>query len=110
MKTILAATDFSAAAHNAAVYAASLAKVFSARLVIYNAWQQILSPAMEAPDITPLPELREISEGQLSNEAAALESIVPSFLTTRIPTVANLNSAWKPASLCDDAISNWTIE
>jgi len=37
MKIILVATDFSDAAHNAALYAAELAKAFNARLILFSA-------------------------------------------------------------------------
>lgn len=73
MKTILAATDFSAAAHNACVYAASLAKVFDARLVVYHAYQEMFTPALETTVFTATPEARKISEERLSREAASLD-------------------------------------
>jgi nucleotide-binding universal stress UspA family protein len=73
MKTILAATDFSSAAHNAAVYAASLAKVFNARLILYNAYQQIAYPAVEATAFISEEELKGQVKQQLEKEAAALD-------------------------------------
>jgi nucleotide-binding universal stress UspA family protein len=48
MKTILAAIDFSAASHNAAIYATELAKAFHARLIIFNAYLPIPVPLTEA--------------------------------------------------------------
>jgi nucleotide-binding universal stress UspA family protein len=48
MKTILAAIDFTAASHNAAIYATELAKAFNARLVIFNAYLPIPVPLTEA--------------------------------------------------------------
>jgi nucleotide-binding universal stress UspA family protein len=44
MKTILAAVDFTAASHNAALYATELAKTFNARLVLINVFQLIPVP------------------------------------------------------------------
>lgn len=49
MKTILVATDFSEAAHNAAVYAAALAKAFNARLLLFSAYEQVPVPVSEIP-------------------------------------------------------------
>ena len=48
MKTILAAIDFSAASHNAAIYATELAKAFNARLVVFHAYLTIPVPLTEA--------------------------------------------------------------
>jgi len=48
MKTILAAIDFSAASHNAAIYATELAKAFNARLIIFHAYLPIPVPLTEA--------------------------------------------------------------
>jgi nucleotide-binding universal stress UspA family protein len=39
MKTILVATDFSKAAHNATLYGLQLAKAFNARLILFHAYQ-----------------------------------------------------------------------
>lgn len=47
MKTILAAIDFTAASHNAAIYATQLAKAFNARLVVFNAYLPIPVPLTE---------------------------------------------------------------
>jgi nucleotide-binding universal stress UspA family protein len=49
MKTILVATDFSNAAHNAAAYAAQLAKAFNARLILFSAYEQAPVPVSEVP-------------------------------------------------------------
>lgn len=73
MKTILAATDFSAASHNAVVYAASLARVFDSHLVLYNAYRQVLSPAIEPVEIFTLEKTRQQAEQQLRHEAAAID-------------------------------------
>jgi nucleotide-binding universal stress UspA family protein len=48
MKTILAAVDFTAASHNAALYAVELAKAFDARLVVFNAYVPVPIPLSEA--------------------------------------------------------------
>jgi len=52
MKTILIATDFSDAAHNATLYAAELAKVFNARLILFSAYEQVSVPISEIPVLT----------------------------------------------------------
>lgn len=49
MKTILVATDFSAAAHNASLYAVELARAFNARIILFNAFQQAPVPVSEIP-------------------------------------------------------------
>lgn len=49
MKTIFAATDFTEAAHNACIYAASLAREFKARLILFSAYEPIPLPATELP-------------------------------------------------------------
>jgi nucleotide-binding universal stress UspA family protein len=85
MKTILAATDFSPAAHNAAVYAASLAKVFNANLFLYNAYQQAVSPSLQPPAFTSLRELREVAEQHLQNEAAVLDR----YSEIRVETISD---------------------
>lgn len=48
MKTILVAVDFTEASHNAAKYAAELAKAFQARLVIFHAYAPVPVPLSEA--------------------------------------------------------------
>jgi nucleotide-binding universal stress UspA family protein len=48
MKTILVATDFSAEANNAMAYAAALAKLFKARILLFNAYPVVML-ATEVP-------------------------------------------------------------
>lgn len=71
MKHILAPTDFSNAAHNAVVYAASLAKVFNARLTLYHAYRQILPP--DSPAILTLQEIKDMANWRLEQEAGAID-------------------------------------
>ena len=52
MKTILVATDFSDAAHNASLYAVKLARAFNARIILFNAFQQVPVPVSEIPVLT----------------------------------------------------------
>lgn len=52
MKKILAATDFSDAGHNASLYAADLARAFNARVVLFNAYDQVPVPVSEIPVLT----------------------------------------------------------
>jgi len=74
MKTILVATDFSDAAHNAALYAAELAKAFNARLILFNAYQQVPVPVSEAPAIPSLEELHLQAQQKLEEEAQIISA------------------------------------
>lgn len=57
MKTILIATDFSVAAHNASLYAVELAKAFNARLILFSAYQHEPEPVSEIPVILDVEEM-----------------------------------------------------
>jgi nucleotide-binding universal stress UspA family protein len=57
MKTILIATDFSKAAHNAALYSMELAKAFNARLMLFNSYQPVPVSVDVAPVFVPLVRL-----------------------------------------------------
>lgn len=83
MKTILAATDFSPAGHNACVYAAALAKAFNARLILFSAYQQIPFPAVETPVIIPVEEIREQTQKQLTDEIKAIDPYEQLIINTR---------------------------
>lgn len=83
MKTILAATDFSPAGHNACVYAAALAKAFNAKLILFSAYQQIPFPAVEAPVIIPVEEIREQTKIRLAEEVKAVDPYEQLLIQTR---------------------------
>jgi nucleotide-binding universal stress UspA family protein len=72
MKTILAATDFTPAAHNACLYAASLARAFNARLVLFSAYEPVPFPATEVPVIIPVEDLKATSQNRLAKAAEAI--------------------------------------
>jgi nucleotide-binding universal stress UspA family protein len=73
MKTILVATDFSEAARGAALYAVELARAFNARLVLFNAYQEVPGP-MEDPEMAATPdEIRQLTERLLTNELIAID-------------------------------------
>ncbi|THU38259.1 universal stress protein [Niastella caeni] len=71
MKTILVATDFSDAGHNASLYAADLARAFNARVVLFNAIEQAPVPVSEVPVLT-LQEMGIRAEQQLKDEKQLL--------------------------------------
>lgn len=74
MKIILVATDFSDAAHNAALYAAELAKAFNARLILFSAYQQVPVPVSEAPAIPGFEELHAEVQQKLEEEARIISA------------------------------------
>lgn len=71
MKTILVATDFSAAAHNASLYAVELAKAFNARIILCNVFQQVPVPVSEIPALT-MEEMAVRVERQMEDEKKML--------------------------------------
>lgn len=71
MKTILVATDFSDAAHNATLYATELAKAFNARLILFSAYEQVPVPVSEIP-VLALEEMRIRVQRQLEHEKQVL--------------------------------------
>jgi nucleotide-binding universal stress UspA family protein len=71
METLLIATDFSTASHNAAVYGVELAKHLGANVVLCNAYQAVISTADMAIVVTDA-EAREISEMGLAKENNSL--------------------------------------
>jgi nucleotide-binding universal stress UspA family protein len=71
METILIATDFSPAAHNATLYAVELAEHLGARVIICNAYQAIISTTDMVVAVTDK-EVREMSEANLLKERRSL--------------------------------------
>lgn len=68
MKTIIATTDFSRAAHNALVFAAALARDMQAKLILFNAYNPAI-PTAPAP--LALPAIEEL----LAENAARLQAV-----------------------------------
>lgn len=71
MKIILATTDFSKAATNAVDYAAELAKLMKARLILFNVCQPPIVPT-DVPVIYPMQEMIEDTKNALKNLKAKL--------------------------------------
>lgn len=72
MKTILIATDFSNASHNASLYGVSLATSFNARLILFNAYQPApLIQSQSEPFITTQ-SLASVTSKRLANESKAI--------------------------------------
>jgi nucleotide-binding universal stress UspA family protein len=67
METILIATDFSSAAHNATQYAIEMAEYLSAKVVLCNAYQPIISTTDMVVAVTD-EEVKESSEANLMKE------------------------------------------
>jgi len=72
MKTILTATDFSAAGHNACRYAAELAKTFDARLILLNAFERKAVPVADTGLLTLPEDTHRLVEEQLNSEAMSI--------------------------------------
>jgi nucleotide-binding universal stress UspA family protein len=66
MKTILVPTDFSPAAQNAVNYAAEMASLINAKLILFNVYYVPAVPA-EVPLLMPEEEIREASMQSLQN-------------------------------------------
>jgi nucleotide-binding universal stress UspA family protein len=73
MKTILAATDFTQAAHNACVYAAALAKEYKARLILFSAYQPLPFPPTEVPLGVIIEDIKSATELELRKAVSALQ-------------------------------------
>lgn len=71
MKTILIATDFSEAAHNAALYGTKLAKSFHARVIVYNVFH-IPIPVPESVLVFSPEEIKEGAMAELMAEEARI--------------------------------------
>ncbi|AEV98648.1 hypothetical protein A4D02_34875 [Niastella koreensis] len=69
MKTILVATDFSDASHNAFLYAAQLAKSFNAGIILFNAYEPAPVPVSEIPiPILTYEEMETRTQQLMENE------------------------------------------
>lgn len=69
MKTILVATDLSAAADQAIAYGAHLAKAMQARLVLFSAYEEIPVPITELTTVRTLDDLKAVTLQLLSEKA-----------------------------------------
>jgi nucleotide-binding universal stress UspA family protein len=81
METLLIATDFSPASHNAASYGVELAKRLGANVVLFNAYQAVISSADMAIVVTDA-EARETSEMGLLKEKKSLAVAAGVTVTT----------------------------
>lgn len=90
MKTLLVATDFSAAAVNATNYAANLAAFFKARLVLVNAYALPLSGYDVPPALDILGRIEDIA---LENLKQAKESIQLKFPGLKVDYVSRMGDA-----------------
>ena len=72
MQTILVPTDFSPQAHNAAVHAAELARIFNAKLLLFHAYM-LPTPVSEVPYVmVTVDELQKENEQMIKREAESL--------------------------------------
>jgi nucleotide-binding universal stress UspA family protein len=75
MKTVFVATDFSNAAHNALLYAAEFAKHLNARIILFHAYQRVLTSAdmvvMETTD-----DLRQKCKDLLQEEIETIKEFI----------------------------------
>jgi nucleotide-binding universal stress UspA family protein len=81
MKTILAATDFTPASHNACLYASEIAGRLNGRLILFNAYQQIPVSMDDSSVIVSLNEMKDISRRQLQKEAHRINATSPDAVT-----------------------------
>lgn len=96
MKTILVATDFSKAADNAAIYGIELARVFNARLVLFNAYQLPL-PVSETPVVITKAELEANAQNKLKSDAEKFDAGHTANITTDYREGPAVNAILKAA-------------
>jgi nucleotide-binding universal stress UspA family protein len=104
MKTILVATDYSATADNAVKFAANLAKVFKAELILFNTFRPTIqvSNALTTPEV--LDHLKRKNKDRLNalaKETAKQYQIEVQGVTRTLDTVDNLEdyTTWHKADL-----------
>lgn len=97
MKTILVATDFSTAGHNACLYGAELAKAFNAKLILFHAYVQVPMPVAEVPVFVDAEEMRKQAQDKLDTEAFMVDlhhvTVVESICEEGSPTQKILEAA-----------------
>lgn len=101
MQTLVAGTDFSKPANNAVEYAAQLARYFSARLVIANAFQMPLQGYNSLSPLNMVSELQRYSEDQLS---LIRDNLISRSYDFGIETYSVLGSA---ASVMKDTLNRY---
>lgn len=101
MKTILACTDYSSAARNAASYAVAMAVSLKARLVLVNAFLPEPAIVTDPAVITSREDLRKLNESQLTHEVArlhappALQISSVSLQGNAVNAIMSVAKAWK---------------
>jgi nucleotide-binding universal stress UspA family protein len=73
MRTLLVATDFSEAGHNACLFAAQMARAFRARLILFSAYQAVPVPLSDAPVIQSPEDMRDFVQQRLEDESRAID-------------------------------------
>jgi len=104
MKTILVATDYSATADNAMQFAASLAKVFQAELILFNTFQPSyqVSNALVSPEgVDTLVRNNKDRIKTLAKETGKRYQIEVQGITRSMDTIENLEdyTTWHKADL-----------
>ncbi len=79
MKTIFVPVDFSTSSNNAAIYAANLADMFSAKLILFHAYAIPVTGA-EMGYIPPLIDLQKETEDLIKKEIADIKKQFPTLL------------------------------
>src|ERR1700722_6528065 len=74
MKTILIATDFSAASRNAAVYGIALARAFGSKVILFSSYFELPDPVTEAPVIMMPDNMKKYVRKQLIKEEMAINT------------------------------------
>lgn len=87
MKTIIVATDFSPVAHNAALYAADMAKEINASLLLFHAYQIPVALAEVPVASISVEEMHQASSEQLQNLRASLQHVYGESLPISIEAV-----------------------
>jgi nucleotide-binding universal stress UspA family protein len=77
MKTLLVATDFSTAAHQAFLYSLDLAHALEARIVLFHAYLPVTATGLETPVVPmSLEELERVSMDRLQQHLRAAKDII----------------------------------
>lgn len=82
MKTIFVATDFSPAAHNACMHGAELTRAFNARMILFNAYQQVPVAVTETPAIITSEDMQKLVREQLEMEVHKIKRSAPATIET----------------------------
>lgn len=74
MKTILIATDFSAASRNATVYGIALARAFGSKVILFSSYFELPLPVTETPIIKMPDNMKKYVRKQLIEEEMAINT------------------------------------